>query len=685
MANDIEKKEATRRAMIGALGGLGAALGLSALARSKPREQIEKDPAHLLANLQGASGTGDIAWADTMADLRALVGGPSGPQIAILKHFHAPSGGASPPPRGGGLFWWDPDGGVDDGGTVIVPASSGGTGGSAGAAPAAGAWRRIFSGARNVHWFGAVGDGVADDYDAFVAALASAGGPAEVLVPRGTYCIRTTLFVPAFWTLRGEGGSDAGNSTLYVGSASGDAVDGLRLGGYVRLSDLSIRPRNAPGAACVPSGLPAPCVPPDVQISPPAPGTDARGIVAYGFVQLSRCSVSGFPNDGFQFRGLAYGDSDIGGQPSLTDFSFVSDCVSEQNGGNGFSIGPGDATAILFQGCLAQFNGYTSIDGRYDAQQATEDPVSGALASGNGFFDDSGFGCTFVCCRSQYNLAGGGFVVPGVGASTHHTVIVGPYVEGNQRPCHIVDPAMVIGGSFNSAGTGEVVPSDCPTPPAEVFTLASNGLIIFGRLIKNAYMSAPDGLTTVPLQWSPALDRCKNVVAADSVALGTQYAPGGGTTADSEPSLSGFRMSQQYTAYEPGASTPNYPPGWRVWGWSTAPGVASFAVPGERAWFRGESMAAHGCFWAPAGLIVGDPGGYTSSANDYARRLYTYEAPVGSPTAKRGDRVWNTKPDPLATDAQRFAGWICVEDPSSSYPNGRWVGYGALDTTYVAV
>ncbi len=55
---------------------------------------------------------------------------------------------------GGGMFYWASSG-IDDSGTHIVP---GGVTGTSGAG-----WRRIFSGAFNVKWFGAIGDGTADD------------------------------------------------------------------------------------------------------------------------------------------------------------------------------------------------------------------------------------------------------------------------------------------------------------------------------------------------------------------------------------------------------------------------------------------------------------------------------------------------------------------------------------------
>jgi hypothetical protein len=59
----------------------------------------------------------------------------------------------------------------------------------------------------NVKDYGAVGDGQTDDYDALIATLeaASEAGPATVHIPAGTYAIRTTLRIPRYVRVQGDG------------------------------------------------------------------------------------------------------------------------------------------------------------------------------------------------------------------------------------------------------------------------------------------------------------------------------------------------------------------------------------------------------------------------------------------------------------------------------------------------
>lgn len=122
-------------------------------------------------------------------------------------------GCAFPEDGGGGLFQWEP--GVttgDDGGTMIVNA--------------AGRWRRVFSGALNVRWFGAhplwgdVRHQLQRAIDAAARASYTPGSPlstlSEVYIPEGEYTTYGPLVVPRLpqnvgylrgITIRGDGPS----------------------------------------------------------------------------------------------------------------------------------------------------------------------------------------------------------------------------------------------------------------------------------------------------------------------------------------------------------------------------------------------------------------------------------------------------------------------------------------------
>jgi len=128
-----------------------------------------------------------IQYAETMADLRGLAGGFG--DLVVLAGYWLPGDG------GGGLFYGDDAvlAMTDDGGTAIV------TGGIIGMVGPG--WRRIYSGALNVKWFGARGNDSDDDtlsiQHTIEAAIRHGGGAAAVggvvLFPSGTYLVGSRL------------------------------------------------------------------------------------------------------------------------------------------------------------------------------------------------------------------------------------------------------------------------------------------------------------------------------------------------------------------------------------------------------------------------------------------------------------------------------------------------------------
>ena len=95
----------------------------------------------------------------TIADLKTI----TGTNAEVLGYHTAGDGG-------GGLFYWDSVSTEEDNGGTIIQATGVTTG----------RWKRVYSSAVNVKWFGAKGDGVTDDRLSFTKALSSSD---SVFVP----------------------------------------------------------------------------------------------------------------------------------------------------------------------------------------------------------------------------------------------------------------------------------------------------------------------------------------------------------------------------------------------------------------------------------------------------------------------------------------------------------------------
>lgn len=155
----------------------------------------------------------------TIDDLKAIdVTTLTDKQQALVAGYYAPGDG------GGGQFYYDAGASdADNAGTIIAP-----TAGS-------GRWKRIYSGAVNVMWFGAKGDGTTDDTAAVQAALTAATVGSTVTLPTGTYAISSTLTIAKRLNLVGPG--TLVESTILapmldiVAAGTGSLVTGLRFTG----------------------------------------------------------------------------------------------------------------------------------------------------------------------------------------------------------------------------------------------------------------------------------------------------------------------------------------------------------------------------------------------------------------------------------------------------------------------
>lgn len=180
-------------------------------------------------------------------------------------------------------------------------------------ATTSGAWVRQWSGGVDPHWFGAVGDGVTDDYAALAAALSFAGSdgrPCTVQLRDALYVASATLVVPTSVFVRGVG---HGGGTIIYGSHSDGpviALDNI----YSGVTDIEVNATTArrTGSATGTGG---------VQNT----GITVRGL--YNTIDRVRAYYQ--PSDGILSSGLTY-------------MSVIRNVTVASNLGHGICIDPGD-------------------------------------------------------------------------------------------------------------------------------------------------------------------------------------------------------------------------------------------------------------------------------------------------------------------------------------------------------
>lgn len=150
---------------------------------------------------------------DTIADLRAI--DPTA--VANDKKTILVRGYATAGDTGGGEFYWNSTSTTTDNGGTVIQAT----------AIVTGRWERVHTGSLNVKWFGAVGDGVTDDTDAFNNSFAETTSIDPVLVPAASYAItgtvtgffystgKTTIVGGQVIAIISKGGEDSQTNTLY--------------------------------------------------------------------------------------------------------------------------------------------------------------------------------------------------------------------------------------------------------------------------------------------------------------------------------------------------------------------------------------------------------------------------------------------------------------------------------------
>lgn len=177
----------------------------------------------------------DAIHFDNIAELRANT--DAGIRRALI------IGHTSVGDEGAGLFWFDTSDTTtsDDDGINIVDSQ----------AVRAGTWKRIYSGSVNVKWFGAIGDGVADDTASIQSALDAFD---SVFIPSGVFKITSTLTVTPPFSIKGSGA----DTTILSFEDMTSSTDGISIqqGGNRTIStitDMVMQIKGANGRHCITS------------------------------------------------------------------------------------------------------------------------------------------------------------------------------------------------------------------------------------------------------------------------------------------------------------------------------------------------------------------------------------------------------------------------------------------------
>lgn len=176
----------TRRGLLAALAAAGATLAAASTLGGRIGEAAGGGAASVSEAVYGSSGglcAEDCVQAVTVADLRAETAPDADRVYMVTDHGQE------------GLFSYDPGdtASPDNTGTVLVSVSGA-------------RFKRRHDGNLHVKWFGAKGDGEADDTEAVRAALSSARGGSLFFSP-GVFRLTDTIVIPRNTVVRGSGNS----------------------------------------------------------------------------------------------------------------------------------------------------------------------------------------------------------------------------------------------------------------------------------------------------------------------------------------------------------------------------------------------------------------------------------------------------------------------------------------------
>ena len=501
--------------------------------------------------------------------------------------------------------------------------------------------------------FGAVGDGVTNDWPAFKAAHDSFGpsltNGGEILIPKGTYYLSQTWEITRRVTVRGTNSGDqpstAGTILKFPANTTG-----------IRVYSSIESPDGGSGAKSMFE---------DFCISAASKLSTGHGIHLSGYAFMSRLNIDGFAGDGIHIVASA---SNLTGNANGWS---IRDVRSKNHGGNGLYVDGQDVNAGYAVGLDCAHNGLWGI------------------------YDSSLLGNTYVATHINGNGRGAVKTEGGV----NHSLFLGTYVEGaGNYGSEIEAPAIALGGiggvfddypfvtiSGDGSGaraeavsSGGVVTRINVIDPGQNYTAATvsihggsgSGATASATVTNGRVMSVAvtNGGSNYPHN-SARRVKIKDDGAAGGFITGriasTQFS---NSEYPSKVEINGTSDSSiRCTALRDGAIDFRYNLAAGSWDWcwnkSTATTSVRFVAGFSQNQTGGRSTKLpNGSVLFPQGLWIGQTGNARQQTNAVA-------APTTGEWA-RGDVVWNRNPS-----AGGKVGWVCTAGGTP----GTWKPFGAID------
>lgn len=206
-----------------------------------------------------------------------------------------------------------------------------------------------------------------------------------------------------------------------------------------------------------------------------------HGVVVNAPVSLTNVQAQAFPGDGFHIEG------DIATKKTSASLTRLYNCVAQSNGGRGFALLGGDASACSVVGCSSSEN-----VGDYDGRNGA--PLVG------GFYDFGFLGNHFYACHSGHHPGSAlAYLVTNPNARSE---LIGCYTETGNL-VRLMSPSIGIGGNLplTADSTGTVVSG------------SGGGLSILGKLalaglgqLKAKLTLSPNNLDGIVAEITSALD-----------------------------------------------------------------------------------------------------------------------------------------------------------------------------------